>query len=306
MDPVDIDLAVIGHSGVHEGLLDGFICVLKFDILAHKGYIHLLFGVAQFCKECLEPPQLGLAGFERQMVADHTIESLRLHIQRHLVDAPGVDALDYVAGLDVAEEGHLAADLRREFLLRAADYNVGMDSGLLQCLDGVLSGFGLEFSGRRQIRDQSEVYAHQVLFWHLPLELTDCLEEGLALHIAYGAADLRDYDVIVAGLPQEQHPALDFVGDVGDDLDGLAQVGPFPLLGYDCVVNPSGGDVVGLGGVYAEKAFVVAQVEVGFGSVLGYIAFPVFVWIEGSGVDVDVGVEFLDGDSEASGLQEFT
>ena len=147
--------------------------------------------------------------------------------------------------------------------------------------------------------------AHQVLLGLLPLELADGLEEGLALHIADGAAHLGDYDVVVAGFAQQEHPALDFVCDVGDDLDGLSQICPFPLLGYHCVVNPSGGDVVRLGGVDAEEALIVAQVEVGFCAVLSHIAFAVFVGIEGSWIDVDVGVEFLDGYPEAPCLQQF-
>jgi hypothetical protein len=48
----------------------------------------------------------------------------------------------------------------------------------------------------------------------------------------------------------------------------------------------------------------VAEVEVGFGAVVGYITFAVLVGIERAGVDVDVGVELLDGDAEAAGLQK--
>ena len=55
----------------------------------------------------------------------------------------------------------------------------------------------------------------------------------------------------------------------------------------------------------AEETFVVTEVEVGLRAVFGDVAFPVLVGIERSGVDVDVGIEFLDGDSEAPGLQEF-
>ena len=53
-----------------------------------------------------------------------------------------------------------------------------------------------------------------------------------------------------------------------------------------------------------QEPLVVAQVEVGFGPVVGYVALAVLVGVEGAGVDVDVGVKLLDGDSEPPRLQK--
>src|SRR5690606_10113836 len=77
-------------------------------------------------------------------------------------------------------------------------------------------------------------------------------------------------------------------------------------LGYDIVVDAAGRDVVGLRRADVEKALVVPEVEVSFGSVIRDIAFAVFVGIEGAGVNVDVRIEFLDGNLETSGLQQFS
>ena len=90
-----------------------------------------------------------------------------------------------------------------------------------------------------------------------------------------------------------------------DYLDGFAQVGAFAFAGDDGVVYPSRGYVVGLGGMHAQETLVVSQVQVCFRSVFRDVALSVLVRVEGSGVYIDVGVEFLDGDSEAPGLQEF-
>ncbi len=53
-------------------------------------------------------------------------------------------------------------------------------------------------------------------------ELADRLEEGQTLDIADGAADLAEHeiDLVIADADE----ILDLVGDVGDHLDGLAEV----------------------------------------------------------------------------------
>ena len=98
--------------------------------------------------------------------------------------------------------------------------------------------------------------------------------------------------------------ALDLVGDVRDHLDGLAQVFASPLLVDDVLVDASGGDVVGLAGRHIQEALVVAQVQVGLGAILGHEALPVLVGIERARIHVDVRVQLLDGDREATRLQE--
>ena len=102
----------------------------------------------------------------------------------------------------------------------------------------------------------------------------------------------------------EHDTAFDFVGDVGYDLYGFAEVVASSFFFDDAFVYASGGDVVVLACVDVEESFVVSEVEVGFGSVFGDVAFAVFVGVEGAWVDVEVGVEFLDCDIVAAALEE--
>src|SRR6266513_723632 len=44
----------------------------------------------------------------------------------------------------------------------------------------------------------------------------------------------------------------------------------------------------------------MAEVEIGLGAVIGYVDLAVLERRHGAGVDVDVGVEFLDGDLQSS------
>ncbi len=54
-----------------------------------------------------------------------------------------------------------------------------------------------------------------------------------------------------------------------------------------------------------RKALIVAQIEVGFGSVFSNIAFTMLIRVEGAGIDVDVGVKFLNGHPQSARLKEF-
>ncbi len=56
---------------------------------------------------------------------------------------------------------------------------------------------------------------------------------------------------------------------MGDDLDGFAEVGAGAFLLDDVLVDFAGGYVVVAGGLDVEETFVVAEVEVGFGAVVG-------------------------------------
>ena len=46
------------------------------------------------------------------------------------------------------------------------------------------------------------------------------------------------------------------------------------------------------------------EVKVSFGTIIRHKTFPVLVWIERSGINVDVGVEFLDGHFHPYCMQE--
>ena len=198
---------------------------------------------------------------------------------------------------DVAEARNLVADVLREVDFRAADYDVRMDSGLLEHLYGVLGRLCLELFGGFEIWDQSKVDAEEILVRKFPLELSYGFEEGLGFHVSDGSSDFCYDYVVVAGLAEKHHPAFDFVGDVWHYLDCLSEICSFSFFCDDCIIDSSGRHVVGLGGIDSEETFVVTEVEVGFCSVFSDVAFSVFIGIEGARIDVDIRVEFLDGDA---------
>jgi hypothetical protein len=86
------------------------------------------------------------------------------------------------------------------------------------------------------------------------------------------------------------------VGDMGDDLYGRAQVFALSFLVKHLPIYFPGGYAVVFAEVFVYKAFVMAQVQVGFRAVLGNENLAVLEGAHGAGVNVNVRVKFLDGD----------
>ena len=229
---------------------------------------------------------------------------LGVHAQGYFVDRGHVDGLHDGIGVDVAEQRHLALEVGRERMLGAQHEDVGLQTVLQQSLDGVLRRLGLQLARSGHVGDEREMNQRRILVPELVTQLAHRLDERQRLDVADRTADLGDDDVVLLGLPQELDAALDLVSDVGNDLHGLAQILALALLLDDALVDLARGHVVGLRRRMVGEALVVAQVEVGFGSVLRDVAFAVLVGVERAGVDVDVGIELLDGHRVAAGLQQ--
>ncbi len=89
-----------------------------------------------------------------------------------------------------------------------------------------------------------------------------------------------------------------------DDLHGVAEVLPAPLLGDDRGVHLTGGDVGRGVQVDVEEALVVPDVQVRLGAVLGDEHLTVLERVHGARVHVEVGVELLQDHPEPPGPQE--
>ena len=94
------------------------------------------------------------------------------------------------------------------------------------------------------------------------------------------------------------------VGDVRNDLDGCAQIVAAPLLLEDRRIDAARGDVVGLGRRHAGEAFVVAQVEIGLGPVVGHEDLAVLIRAHRARIDVQIGIELTKANLVAARLQK--
>jgi len=86
----------------------------------------------------------------------------------------------------------------------------------------VLSRFGFLLVRGGDVGDKGDMNEQAVFTADVDGELADGFDEGQTLNVADRAADFDDR-YVVAGLAAF-NPVLDFVGDVGDNLDGGALV----------------------------------------------------------------------------------
>ena len=293
VDIVEFEATVVVGAGVQQALVDALVGILQRDILAHQADAHFLFGALELGKEFVPLRQVRLSlTADARLLEDDVVQSLLVHHQRHLIDGGHVEALHHGVGTDVAELRHLLQHHRRQLVLGAQHEDIGLDTFLLQQLDTVLGGLGLELLGSGDIGDIGQVHADAAAS-QLPTQLADGLDKRQRLDIAHGAPDLGDDEVILAGGAQQLDVALDFIGDMGDNLDRLAQIVAAALLVDDALIDTARGHVVGARGLDVREAFIVPQVQVGLMAIDGDIALAVLIGVERSRVDVDVGVKLL-------------
>ena len=236
------------------------------------------------------------------MLQDDAVDAFLAEHDRHLVDARDVLGGDHGLFVDVAEERDLALDVGRQEAIGAAEQQVGLDADRAQVADAVLRRLGLQLAGGADERHQRQVDVERVLAADVLAELADGLEEGQALDVADGAADLDDDDVDAVRDGADR--VLDGVGDVRDHLHRGAEVVAAPLALDDRQEDLAGGPVVVAAGHRVGEPLVVAQVEVGFGAVVGDVDLAVLVRAHRPRIDVDVGVELLERDLVAVALQQ--
>ena len=168
----------------------------------------------------------------------------------------------------------------------------------------MLGGFGLLLAGACDIRHQSDVYEQTVVPALFAADLADCLDKGLGLYVAYRAADLGHHDVGVGLDAHGVYEVLYFSRDVRYRLYGLPEIFAFALLVQHVPEHFSRSQVGILVQVLVDESFVMPEIEVGFGAVLGNEHFAVLIRAHGSRVYVYIRVEFLSGDFQSPRFQQ--
>ena len=283
---------------------------MQVDVLAHQGHLDAVAGGVHAVEQPVPLGPVDVPEGQGEALDEEGVQSLAVQGRRHLVDAGGVLALDDGGGVDVAHEGDLTLDPLGQGSVRAQHQGIGLDADGAQDRHRVLGGLGLELAGRRQEGDERDVHESHVLPSQVRPHLAGGLEEGLGLDVPHRAADLGDDDVghraLGVGRGLSPHDALDLVGDVRDDLNCVPEILPATLLGDDVGVDLPGGGVGGPGEVDVEEALVVADVQVRLRAILGDEDLSVLEGVHRAGVDVDVRVELLHDDAQATGPQQTT
>ena len=302
-DPVEVDLDLVGDAAVGERLDQRLIGVFEAGIFADDGNRHIAFRVANALVDETPTREIRFAvGFDPEGREHLAVEPGLMVGLRHRIDTVRVARFDHRARTYVAEQGELGSLAVGDRPVGTAQQDVGLNADRAQFLDRVLGRLGLEFARAGNERQERQVDVDGMMPGQLVAELPDRLEERQALDITDRAPDLAQDEIeALVAFPDE---ILDRVGDVGNHLNGGAEIVAAPLLGEDLLIDAAGGDVVLAGRRPAGEALVMAEVEVGLRAVIGDEDLAVLVGRHRPGIDVEIGVELAQPYLEAARLQQ--
>ena len=302
IDPLQVDLDLVGDAAMDQGFRERLIGVLEAGIFAHDGDVDLAFGAVHAGRDLLPGRKIGRRRIgDAEGSEDLGIQPFLVVGQRDVIDRTDVQPLDHGAFTHVAEEAQLLLFPLGDRPVAAHQQHIGRNADGAQLLDRMLGRLGLELAGRGNVGHQGQMQIAGVVARQIVAELANGLEEGQTLDIAHRAADL-DQDEIEF-LIAFHDECLDGVGDVGNDLDGGAQILAPAFLGENVRIEPASGDVVAFVGSAAGEALVVAKVQIGLGPVIGDEDLAMLGGRHGARIDVEIGVELPQADFVAARLQ---
>ena len=291
----------LGHRQVGVG---------QVDVLADQGHPHRFTRLVHPAQQVVPLRPVDVP--EGQIEPPHHV-GVELFSVQHLgdvVDRRRVRGGDAPVDVDVAHQGDLVLEGFGDVAVAAQDQRVRGDTDAAQRGHRMLRRLGFQLAGGRHVGHQRAVQEKAVLPAHLVAHLAGRLQERQRLDVTDGATDLGDHHVravaVAVGLGHGQHAFFDRVGDVRDDLHGVAEVLAAALLGDDRRIHLAGGHIGRTGQVAVQEALVVTDVEVGFGAVLGDEHLTVLERVHGAGVDVEVGIELLHRHLQAARGEQLT
>ena len=247
---------------------------------------------------------------ETELANDVGVEALTVQNLRDVVDRGSVGRRDAGVDVHVAHQGDLVLEALRNVTIATKDQRVGLNADAAQRRNRVLRGLGLEFSGGAEVRHEGDVQEEDVVAADVVADLASGFEEGLRFDVADGATDFGDHDVRAVSLQIRtahlEDATLDLVGDVRDDLNGVAEVLAAAFLGDDRRVDLAGGDVRLAGEVTVEEPLVVSDVEVGLGTVFGDEDLAVLEGVHGARIHIEIGIELLHGHAHSPRGQQLS
>ena len=302
VDVADLDSGPGMDSAMDERLAERLVGLRELDVLPDHRDPNLPARALDAVNDRVPFGEIALRRFQPEPLHHQVVEPLLVEHAGDPVDTVGVVAVDHRALGHVGEQGDLAPFTAGEDTLGPAEQDVRLDADRAQLLHRMLRRLRLQLTGGADIGHQREMNEDRPLLAELEPHLTDRLEERQRFDVADGASDLDETHLCVARALTDA--GLDLVGDVGDDLDGVAKVFAAPLLAQHVPVDLTGREVVPPPHGRADEAFVVAEVEIGLGAVFGDEHLSMLEGVHRPGIDVDVGIELDDGDAEPPGLED--
>ena len=239
-----------------------------------------------------------------QTFTGHLRQMLPFHGQRSLVKIFHIQVLKYVRAGYITEQRDLVLQMIIQRMLTSADQDIRPDTHTLQILHRSLSRLGLQLAGSFDIGNQGYMDENGIFMSYVMLELSNGLQERLTFDIAHGTAYLNNGNMRLILIEIAVKTALDFVGNMGDNLHCASAVIAAALLVQNRPVDFTGGNVRILCQRFINKAFIMTKIQVCFSTVVSHEYLAVLNRVHGAGVNVDVRVKLLHSYFVATGFQK--
>ena len=128
------------------------------------------------------------------------------------------------------------------------------------------------------------------------LELADGLQERLAFNVSDRTADFNNGNMRFIRGKVAVETVFNLICNMRDDLDCAAAEISAAFFLQDGPVDFPSGDIGILGQAFVDEAFVVAQIQICFGAVVGDKDFTVLDRVHCPRVNIDIWIKFLHGD----------
>ncbi len=153
----------------------------------------------------------------------------------------------------------------------------------------MLRGFRFQFACGVDVGNEREMNKDRIFLSHIQAELSNCFEERQAFDITNSPANFDDHNVNI--FADSMNRRFDFVSDVRNHLDGLAKVIAPAFLVDDRFVNLSRRVIVQPAYSGGCKTFIMAQIQIGFRSIIGNINFAMLKRTHRPGIHIYVWIE---------------
>ena len=100
----------------------------------------------------------------------------------------------------------------------------------------VLGWLRFVFTGTLEVRDQCQVHVADIFLAHFVPKLSNGLNEGNNFDVANGSTNFCD-DNIYIGAGHSADSIFNFISNVGNNLNSIAQILSTALFGYDVGIN---------------------------------------------------------------------
>ena len=230
---------------MQQRLADADIGVSKLYVFPDDTYAYMVCRMLNALNQVRPLVQGHCPLLEMQSFGDAMMKFMFGHCQRCMIDGWQIRILDHVFQIHVAEQRNLLLDgLGQRFV--ATRYNdIGLDTNTTELFDRVLGRFGFEFVRCGQPWEQRDMHEERVFAGQFVLHLAQGFQKRQTFDISDSSADLNHSNVGVALFQWTSDELLNLVGDMWNDLNGMAQILPASLLTDDVPIDLSCGDVVG-------------------------------------------------------------